>query len=124
VKVTRRILLYDNSVILRAIGASLQGCSQFEVITLAPPLQEVQELEAINPDALLFDLETTHPEAVFQLLETNPPLLLIGISSDINLVKVWSGRELRELSLQDLLGVIKSELNNLVVESFIDGGRI
>jgi hypothetical protein len=120
VKPSRRILLYGNSVILGAIGASLRCLSQFEVIALVKPLQEMQKLDAVNPDILLFDLETTNTEAVFSMLETNPNLLLIGISPDTNLVKIWSGRQVRELSTQDLLELIKREANHLSVESDTD----
>ena len=119
-KVSRRILLYGNSVILGAIGASLRRCSQFEVTTMASPLQKMQKLDAVNPDILLFDLETIHTEAVFSKLKTNPSLLLVGISPDINLVKIWSGRQVRELSTQDLLELIKREANHLSVESDSD----
>ena len=115
-KESRRIVLYGNSVILGAIGASLRRCSQFEVTTMASPLQKMQGLNAVNPDILLFDLETTHTEAVFSKLKTNPGLLLVGISPDINLVKIWSGRQVRELSTQDLLELIKREANHLSVE--------
>ena len=111
-KASRRILLYGNSVILGAIGASLQGCSQFDVTTLAPPLQEAQKLDVLKLDILLFDLETPYTQAVFSLLEKNPTLLLIGISPDINLVKIWSGRQMRGSSIQGLIEVINSEVIN------------
>lgn len=111
-KARQRILLYGNSVILGSIGACLKRCSQFEVTTPVPPLQKVQEIEALKPDILLFDLETIHTEPVFSALKTNPSLLLIGISPDINLVKIWSGRQFRDLSIQGLFDVIKSELND------------
>jgi hypothetical protein len=120
VKITRQILLYGNSLILGSIGASLRRCSQFEVTTMASPLQKMQKLNALNPDILLFDLETIHTEAVFSKLKTNPNLLLIGISPDINLVKIWSGRQVRELSTQDLLELIKREANHLSAESDSD----
>ena len=107
-KATKRILLYGNSIILGTIGISLGRHSQFEVTKLVAPLQETQKLDAAEMDIILFDLETTHPEAVLSLLEINPTLHLIGISPDINLVKVWSIRELRGISMQDLLQVIKS----------------
>jgi hypothetical protein len=120
VKQPRRILLYGNSVILGAIGASLRRLSQFEVIVLVKPIQEMQKLSAVNPDILLFDLETTNTEAVFSMLETNPNLLLIGISPDTNLVKIWSGRQVRELSTKSLLELIKSEANDLLVKEDSD----
>ena len=116
-KATKRILLYGNSVILGTIGLSLGLYSQFEVTKLALPLKEAQKIDDAKTDILLFDLETTHPEAVLSLLETNPTLQLIGISPDINLIKVWSIREMREVSMQDLLQVIKSEAKDSPVES-------
>jgi hypothetical protein len=39
-------------------------------------------------------------------------MLLIGISPDINLVKVWSIQELREGSMQNLIQVITNEVQN------------
>ena len=111
-KARQRILLCGNSVILGSIGVCLQRCSQFEVITPAPPLQKVQEIEALKPDVLFFDLETIHTEPVFSVLKTNPSLLLIGISSGINVVKIWSGRQFRDLSIQGLFDVINSEFED------------
>lgn len=100
----RRIVLYGNSVILGTIGTSLRRSARFDVSTLPKPAQ--QELKALNPDVVLFDLEAAHAEPAFSLLESRPGLLLIGISSDTNLVKVWSGQQLRELSTGDLLRII------------------
>ncbi len=116
-KIRQQILLYGNSVILGSIGACLQRCSQFEVTTLASPTQEVQKLETLKPDILLFDLETIHTEPVFSALKTNPSLLLIGISSDINLVKIWSGWQFRDLSIEGLFDVIKSGLKDFDSQS-------
>ena len=112
-EISRRIFLYGNSVILGTLGTSLRRNPQFEVTTLAPPLPRGSELQALNPDVVVFDLESARPESAFSLLETSPKLLLIGISPDKNLVKVWSGRQLRELSTQDLIAVIDGQLNTV-----------
>ena len=116
-KATKQIILYGNSLILGSIGDSLRRCPQFEVTTLLPPLQELQKRDFPHPVTLLFDLETTRPEAVFSLLESDSKLQVIGISPGINLVKVWSIRELREVSMGDLLEVITSEAKDSPVES-------
>lgn len=118
----KRILLYGNSLILGSIKDSLRRFPQFEVTTLLPPTKEKQKLDAAKTDIILFDLETTHPESVFSLLEINPTLQLIGISPGINLVKVWSLRELREVSTQDLVNVIKGEVKDSPAESGCDEG--
>lgn len=114
---SKRILLYGNSLILGSIKDSLRRWPQFEVTTLLPPLQELQKRDSLKPDILLFDLATTRPETVFSLLESDPNLQLIGVSPDINLVKVWSIRELREVSMQNLLQVITSEAKDPPVKS-------
>jgi hypothetical protein len=111
--IRRRICLYGNSVILGTLGASLRRCSQFDVTTLMPPLPTAQEMAVLEPDVILFDLQATHTEAVFSLLESCPKLVIIGISPDTNLVKVWSGRQLRELSTNDLLKVIDGQMTEL-----------
>ena len=98
----RRILLYGDTLILDSLGAVLRNWSEFEVISLSPPLPGLAEVEALEPDVVLFDIETTRPEAVFSLLETRPGLLLLGISPDGNLIRLWSGREMREASGKQL----------------------
>jgi hypothetical protein len=67
------------------------------------------ELEATAPDVVVFDLEATRPEVAFSMLESRPGLKLIGISPDNNLVRIWSGKQLRELSTQALLDVINEK---------------
>lgn len=122
-KSRRHICLYGNSVILGSIESCLQDSSQFEVTKLSPPLEEALKCHTEKPDILLFDLETANTEPIFSLLETNPILLVVGISPDTNVVKIWSGRQVRDLSMQGLLEMIKSESNDLAVEAGIDEDR-
>lgn len=121
-KANRRILLYGNSVILGTVGASLRRHPHFDVVTLATPLQEVMALRSKSPGVILFDLEASHTEAIFSLLKADPSLMLIGISPGINMVEVWSGREMRKLSMQDLIELIKSPATDSPVESSMGDG--
>jgi hypothetical protein len=105
--VNRRILLYGNSVILGSIGASLRRCSRFDVTTLATPPPDREALVTVDPDIVLFDLDSSTTEPVFDLLKTNPALLLIGISPGVNLVRVWNSQQLQEMSMQELLELIQ-----------------
>ncbi len=102
----RRICLYGNSVILGTVAAGLSRFSQYEIVSISSPLAEGPELKALEPEVVLFDLEAPRPEPAFSLLESHPGLLLIGLSPDSNLVRVWSGRQLRELTIEDLVEVI------------------
>ncbi len=106
------IIILGNSLILGVIGESLLHSGHYELTRLALP-EDVRGLEAMKPDAIMFDLETPHMESIFSLSESCPKLLLVGISPDTNIVKLWVGRQLRELSMQGLLDVIKDHLNVL-----------
>ncbi len=106
----RRICLCGNSVMMGTLGASLRRVPRYQVSALSPPWPETGELEALAPDVILFDVEAGRPEAAFFLLQKDPSLLVIGVSPDSNLVKIWSGRQLRELSTQGLLEVIDEQL--------------
>jgi hypothetical protein len=106
-KATRKILLYGNSVILGSIGATLQLSSGFDVTTLTTPLPDEKALDMVNPDIVMFDLDTSKTEPVFDLLKTNPALLLIGISPGVNTVRVWNSQQLQEISMQDLLELLE-----------------
>jgi hypothetical protein len=107
-----RICLYGNSLILGTLGTSLRSSSQFEVTTLIPPLPKGRALEALKPDVILFDLESGYPKAFFPLLKSLPKILIIGISSDKNIVKMWAGLQLHELSTQGLLQTIDQHINH------------
>jgi hypothetical protein len=106
----RRVLLLGKSVILGTVGASLQKWPEFEVIALSPPFPSTKELEAVAPDVILFDIQAVRPDAAFDLLETCPGLLLVGVNPDRNEVRMWSGQQLSELSTQDLVQAITSKL--------------
>ncbi|MDW7656179.1 MAG: hypothetical protein SCM11_03270 [Bacillota bacterium] len=116
-KKRQHIFILGNSLILGALGESLRRSGQFDLTRLDLP-KEVRGLEPMKPDAILFDLETPHMESIFSLSESYSKLLLVGISPDTNIVKVWVGRQLQELSMQGLLAVIKDQLN----VSLFEGG--
>jgi hypothetical protein len=76
---------------------------------VATPLLDGKALDTVNPDIVLFDLETSRTEPVFDLLKTNSALLLIGISPGINLVRVWNSQQLQGISMQELLEMIQKK---------------
>jgi hypothetical protein len=105
-KTKRRICLYGNSLILGTIGTGLRLLPQYEVIPLSSKVPKVKELMDIAPDAVLFDLEATDVEDVLSWLSSRPNLLLIGISPSDNVVRLWSGKQLRQLAIRDLINII------------------
>ena len=108
--VTRRVCLYGNSVIMGSLAATLQRYPQLEIATVAPPLSGPIELETLSPDVIVFDLDGPHGEEFLRLLGSCPRSLLVGVSPGANVVKVWTGLQLEELSTKDLLDVIEKQL--------------
>lgn len=113
----QRIFVLGNSLILNALGESLKRSGHFDLTSLEMP-EDVRALEPMKPDAIVFDLETPHKESIFSLSESCSKLLLVGVSPDTNIVKVWIGRQLKELSMQGLLAMIDDQLH----VSLIGGG--
>lgn len=105
----QRVILFGRTIILGTVGASLKNQPDFEVICLSAPNPSLQELAALKPDVILFDMEKTYPLVAFSLLATFPHLQLISIDPATNQLMVWSGQHFRELSLQDLVHVIQKE---------------
>src|SRR4030066_132871 len=99
----RRVVLFGKSIILGTIGASLKRYPDLEIIPLSLPLPDSQVIKDLAPHVILYDIESAHPDHALALLETYPELLLIGVNPDNNQVLVWSGRNLHELSTQDLV---------------------
>jgi len=108
----RRIVLFGNSVILGAVGMSLRCFPQNEVISPSPEVREAADVAALNPDVILFDLESSIPQPIFSLLESCPGMKLIGVSPDSNIVRVWSGKQLQELSTHDLMEVMNEPFHH------------
>ena len=106
----RKICLCGNSVILGALDISLRKQPQFEVVTINKPQVEL-DLKNLSPDIIFFDLGSQNPHEAFSLLGENPGLKIIGVSPDTNVVKVWSGKQLKNLLTEDLMEVINENPN-------------
>ena len=104
----KRILLYGNSVVLGCIGASLERAGKFELTHLSAPWPDRSQLEAMCPDVILFDADSGQPAPAFSLLKKRLDLLLVSIDPDGNFVRLWSGRQYRELSTNDLTALIET----------------
>ena len=102
----RRVLLYGKSVILGTLEASLKRYPQMEICVLSAPFPMVEELKAMAPDVILFDVSAPRPEAAFALLETYPGLLLIGVDASRDEMLVLTSYPAQALAVRDLVHLI------------------
>ncbi len=105
----RKVILYGDSLILEGIRANLSGGSNLEIVSLAPPLPKAQELGALAPDVIIFDLEASRLDALLSLLQIRPQLLLVGVDLATNQILLWSSEHSRRLTMHDLVGAIHGE---------------
>jgi len=103
----RRIIIFGNSLILGAVGASLRHCLEAEIIHLSRPLPEAQELSAMAPDVVIFDLDGPHPDSKLTLLLGQPNLLLVGVNPCSHEMLIISSRSAEARGIFDLVKVIQ-----------------
>ena len=108
----KRVLLFGKSVILGTIGASLKHYPDLEIIPISQGLPDAPALRDLAPNVILYDIRANQPELALLLSQPDLGLLLIGIDPDSNQVLVWSGRQIRELSTNDLVAVIDESLSS------------
>ncbi len=106
---TRRVALYGHNVVMSAIGASLKRKPEFQVLEIGGSLSElIEALDALPPDAILFDLAGAEPSFAVPLLRKHPTMLLIGVDLASHKMLVLSGEHSRLLTEDDLIQVIEA----------------
>ncbi|MCJ7556197.1 MAG: hypothetical protein MUP90_04695 [Gammaproteobacteria bacterium] len=99
-------------MILAGIAASIGMDPDFEVVGHEVTIDQ-QDLYALHPDVVIFDLEAVQPDFRYMLAQELPGLLLIGIDPETNRAVVWSGQKAEGMSSQDLVQVIHQNKFNI-----------
>jgi hypothetical protein len=102
----QRIIIFGNSLILGAIGASLRHWLDAEIVHLSQPLPKAQELSAMSPDVVIYDLEGPQPESKLALLQGQHDLLLLGVHPSNHELMILSSHIAQACSIVDLVKVI------------------
>ncbi len=106
----RKVALYGNSLVVSSIGASLKGRAGLQVCSVdATPPGAAEQLSALQPDVVIFDLAMAQPEFAIALWKVQPRLLLIGVDLTTGQALLLSGQPSHLLTIDDLLQVIESQ---------------
>jgi hypothetical protein len=100
-----RVFFYGSTVVLAGIEASLNLDPDCEIVGHTISF-DPNELRALHPDVVIFELVGETPDFGMNLAQELPGLLLIGIDSETNRALLWSGWEARALTSRDLAEVI------------------
>ena len=104
----QRVILYGNSVVLAAIGASLERFPALELVSLAAPLPSATELRLLSPDVIFFDTGSAEANlnTLFALLQDCPDLLVVGANPENAQLHLWSSGRFDAVTSADLLRLI------------------
>ncbi len=103
----QKAILYGDSLILEGVRAELASSPSLDVIMLDYPLANpLEELRALNPAVIIFDLGAIQPGFPLAILQ-RPDLLLIGIDPESHQALVWSGRQAAAVAADDLIEILQ-----------------
>ena len=102
---TYRVIMFGNTLVLAGVKTSISLDPDCVTLT-CDPTTSLQELAAIHPDALIFELDAVPGEFLYSLSRALPGLLLIGIDPETNRTVLWAGQEASDVTAHDLTRVI------------------
>jgi len=106
-KLIKKVVLYGNSLVMSAIGASLEDCPDLEVLSIDPSGSDTQQIGEIHPVAVIIDLAAMQPDFSMQLWKAQPDLLLIGVDLMTGKSMVLSSQPARVLTTADLTQLLR-----------------
>lgn len=109
----RRVVVYDNSLYMAGIAASLKADTTLQVLQIDPDSPDVrQSLDENDLVAIIFDMSDPLLRPDISLLRDRPGLLLIGVDPSKNEMLVLSSHPEQALSIADLVKVIRQDDSN------------
>jgi hypothetical protein len=107
----RVLALCGESVLIEGLEASLQDHEGVEIVLLDTSRPgEVQGLDKLSPDIIVFDLTPGQLSFVFTFLRTHTDVVLIGFDIDYNGVLFLSGEWRMLPTVADLMQVIEARI--------------
>lgn len=104
------VILYGNSLFVAGVEASLRNTSGLDAVRIDATLPDAaQQLDALCPDAVIFDLTAPDSPFAIRFLSEHPGLPLVGLDLNSKKVLVLSGQQHTVLAANDLAQVIRQE---------------
>lgn len=101
------IVLYGNSLIVSSLGAGLRAQAGLRVLPVdAAAPDAARQVEALQPDLILFDLATVQPVLTPSLWKAHPRVLLVGVDLAHDEMLVISGRHSHAATIKNLMDLI------------------
>ncbi len=105
----RTLALCGNSLVMSSISAGLRDRAELRLVHLDATAPEAeQQLDALEPDAVIFDLASAEADRAVALMKSHPRFLWIGVDLAANKALVLSGQSTCVRTGDDLMQLIES----------------
>jgi hypothetical protein len=107
VTMNHRVALLGTSLAIDMVAAALAAVPELEVLRFeCAPTQGLANVQALAPDAVIFDMAMVLPDSALVHLVRHPGLLLIGCDLAVQKMFVFSGASACLDTVDDLLQVL------------------
>ncbi len=105
--------LYGNSLFMAGVEASLRDKHGLDVVRIDAALPSAQDdLRAIRPDVVIFDLDSPYAHLMLPFIREHPGLPILGLGLDSSDAVLLSSQPYAALSADGLAKLIRSIRKN------------
>ena len=102
------VLFLDHSLLVEGIAAYLTGRPELRIVRLASNAELLSGVVAsLQPDFVIYEINTLRIEQLAMLLAECPRLQLVGVHLEHSGIVVLSGRAYRLGAMQDLIALLE-----------------
>ena len=104
------VVVLGDTLLTEGAAVSLANCPQISLICIDSNAFDIwQQINALNPIVIVFDLEIPHSPLIFSLLKEKPGILLLGLDLECNRVVALNSRQHFTQTMHDLCQIVEAE---------------
>ena len=103
------VVVLGDSLLTEGVAVSLANCCDLSLIRIDSDVFDIWQINALNPNVIVFDLEIPHSPLIFSLLKEKPGILLLGLDLECNRVIVLNSRQHFTQTMHDLCQIVEAE---------------
>ena len=105
------VVLLGNSMMMDGIAVSLANNDAVSSLQVDPSIANLQgRLKHIEPDLILYELDSDWAHSILSLLSEQPGTLLLGLDADCSRVIVMNSRQRLTKSMEELYELFQDEV--------------
>jgi hypothetical protein len=110
--IRHKVIMYGDSIVLMGIQVGLEVYPNLDVLCVERDSVTLEMLRSSCPSVIIFDMHVDPPSCCYGFAQETPYLLLIGVDVECNQIVLWSARQHKEITIQDLVKLINQELHS------------